>query len=242
MNTQETALAVATSPTIITPRIIPAGRNIMLDLETLSSDPGGAIVTLGAVSFDYTGIRDTFYARIDLQSCIDIGLHTNPATILWWMGQGYTAQKELTSLPRLHINEALRDFAAWALPNGIPIAGLWGNGATFDNVLLSEAYRIAKAKRPWSHRVDKCYRTVKNQFPGVLPIDYGTKHDALDDAVAQTLHLLTIANLAQTGGAYVGFRVCDRKHPSSVRCADVNCHLIEPPSIVEPEVEPTAVS
>jgi exodeoxyribonuclease VIII len=69
---------------------------------------------------------------------------------------------------------------------------IWGNGATFDNVVLRSAYASVGLKPHWHFRGDKCYRTVIN----LLPEDkrpaferHGTHHNALDDAITQARHL-----------------------------------------------------
>lgn len=41
---------------------------------------------------------------------------------------------------------------------------------------------------PWSHRDDRCYRTLKNLRPDVAFEPYDTHHNALDDAFAQATH------------------------------------------------------
>jgi exodeoxyribonuclease VIII len=70
---------------------------------------------------------------------------------------------------------------------------LWGNGAVFDNTILGNAYFITGRKPPWNPWDDRCYRTVKALFKWI-PADerQGTYHNALDDAMHQTKHLIKI--------------------------------------------------
>ena len=44
---------------------------------------------------------------------------------------------------------------------------VWGNGATFDNVILSNAFAACNIERPWSYKSDRCYRTLKSFAPDV---------------------------------------------------------------------------
>ena len=63
--------------------------DIMIDLETLNTTPDAAILTIGAVKFDPFGSEvkepkmDSFYCKVDLDSCDRIGLTTNDDTIAW---------------------------------------------------------------------------------------------------------------------------------------------------------------
>jgi inhibitor of KinA sporulation pathway (predicted exonuclease) len=70
-------------------------------------------------------------------------------------------------------------------------AGIWGNGAAFDNTILAAWFKHFNL--PWDFRKDRCYRTVKNMFPGVPYQFVGTKHNALADATNQAEHLIQIA-------------------------------------------------
>ena len=70
--------------------------------------------------------------------------------------------------------------------------GVWGNGASFDNVILSESYYRAAILRPWPFWKDRCYRTIKTIYPDVELVRSGTHHNALDDARTQAEHLIAI--------------------------------------------------
>jgi exodeoxyribonuclease VIII len=69
---------------------------------------------------------------------------------------------------------------------------VWGNGATFDNVILANAYDACRIRRPWKYYADMCFRTVRNQYPHVQVKRQGTHHNALDDALTQAHHLQAI--------------------------------------------------
>lgn len=161
--------------------------NIMIDLETLGTSPGSVIVTIGAVRFDRNGLKDEFYARIDAKSSVDCGLRLDVSTVMWWLQQGDEARKSLVQ-PGQPLKEVLQSFANWSSEPDT----LWGNGASFDNSLLAEAYRLSGVPQPWKFWNDRCYRTLKGIFPEVPFQRTGTHHDALDDAKSQALHLLEI--------------------------------------------------
>lgn len=160
----------------------------MLDIETLGKNPGSVIVSLGAVKFDHKGVGDTYYTRIDPDSCVRVGLRMDASTVIWWMQQNDSARREICQ-PGQSIQHALKEFSDWI---GGTNPEVWGNGATFDNVLVSEAYLACDIKRPWRYPDERCYRTVKNMFPSVPMQLSGTAHNALDDARNQAEHLIAI--------------------------------------------------
>jgi hypothetical protein len=42
---------------------------------------------------------------------------------------------------------------------------IWGNGANFDNPLLACAFEAAGVRPCYKFFNERCYRTVKNQYP-----------------------------------------------------------------------------
>jgi hypothetical protein len=108
-------------------------------------------------------------------------------TIQWWMQAGrWQARESILLMPEVGIHEALMGFAEWyGEDKELPV---WGNGATFDNVILATAYKACRLELPWSYKADRCYRTLRSLAPGVLFEKVGTGHTALDDALAQAWH------------------------------------------------------
>lgn len=161
---------------------------VMLDLETLGKTPGSVIVAIGAVKFAEGQILDRFYERVDAESCVVLGLQMDVSTVMWWLTQDEEARMEITRQGR-PLADVLRSFSSWI---DDPDAEIWGNGASFDNVLLAEAYDRTGLTRPWQYWNDRCYRTVKNLHPERSMKRMGTHHNALDDAESQALHLMEI--------------------------------------------------
>ena len=162
---------------------------VMLDLETMSVSSNAAIASIGAVKFtEEDGIIDKFYRTVDLRTCKAVGLHICPNTIDWWSKQSPEARKALT-IDNISLTQALDEFTEWYGDKKIPV---WGNGAGFDNVIMENAYHAIKAPRPWTGFYDRCYRTVKNLITIEPDVRDGTHHNALDDAIFQTNHLLKI--------------------------------------------------
>jgi len=167
-------------------------RNVMLDLETMGTRPGSAIVAIGAIEFDPQSdqLGRTFYTTNSLASAVDLGLAMDPGTVTWWLAQSDTARKELTEA-KGDLKASLQTFSAWLLGCGSDVR-VWGNGSDFDNVLLGEAYRTIGLKAPWNFWNNRCYRTMKGLAPQVKLTWDGVRHNALDDAKYQARHLQLI--------------------------------------------------
>lgn len=165
----------------------------MLDLETMGTAPGSAILAIGAVEFAHSTILGTFYQKIDLQSAVDLGLVMDPQTVLWWLRQSDASRLEIAQGEGGHIKDVLSDFSNWLRENAIDEEiEMWGNGAAFDNTLLAAAYHKLGMRLPWKYSNDRCYRTVKNLYPDVQMVRDGTHHNALDDARSQAMHLMAM--------------------------------------------------
>lgn len=166
---------------------------VMIDLETLGTAPGSAILSIGAVAFDpvfgSNPAFPPFYANIEPESCAAFGLTSDPRTVKWWEGQSDEAKAALL-VDRLDLPAAIRAFADWW--SKVEGKEVWSFGANFDVVLWEEAIRRVtdvlrprfEAVPPWSYRNVRCARTVM-ALAGVVAENTGTKHNALHDAMAQ---------------------------------------------------------
>ena len=175
--------------------------HFMIDLETMGTAPGSAIVAVGAVAFDAEKIHDTFYKTVSLESAMAWGLTVDPGTIMWWMQQSDAARAEIVEPMYRDLFIALDTMVEWM--RGMPedVSGVWGNGATFDNVLIRAAMEKTGVTPPWKFWQDKCYRTVKGAHPEIDIVKEGTAHKAIDDALSQAKHLMVINKSA--GGIYL---------------------------------------
>lgn len=160
----------------------------MIDLETLGKTPGSIVVALGAVKFGPEGLGETFYSRIDAASCERLGMRMDVSTVEWWLKQEDEARQEIVK-PGRPVEEVLNHYAYWM---GSQNLAVWGNGATFDNVILADAYRRAGIALPWNFWNDRCYRTLKALRDDVKIERTGTHHNALDDARSQAEHAVRI--------------------------------------------------
>lgn len=165
--------------------------HVMLNLETFGIRPDAMIASIGAVKFNPNAvgeINDRFYVLIDPETSSG---SISMSTIRWWMvPDRSTAREQLLADGAVDMVNALDGFAAWLGGDSPPV---WGNGAAFDNVVLASAYRRARIDRPWSHKQDRCYRTLRALAPGApTPLNAGIAHNALDAALWQATSLQMI--------------------------------------------------
>lgn len=171
--------------------------SVMLDLETMGNGSNSAIVSIGAVWFNqydldtYESITPDrkFYIRVNLNSCLDRGLEVTGSTIIWWLQQSEEARRELTESPGAVLEKALLKLQLKFDNRQM----LWGNGATFDNVIIRNAFKACGLEFPLPFYQDMCYRTIKKLRPEIKLHRCGTHHNALDDAISQALHLQRVS-------------------------------------------------
>lgn len=169
--------------------------HVVIDLETMGTSPGSAIVAIGAVSFTDKAIDGHFYQRVCLKSCTDAGLTIDPDTVMWWLKQSDEARLEIAK-PGEPLAEVLQAFTEWITARNLVVGGVlrvWGNGPTLDLALLEESYKVCHRLLPWSFRDERCFRTMRAMFPEVEVNCFdGVAHHALSDAQWQADHLIRI--------------------------------------------------
>ncbi|EMC8779825.1 3'-5' exoribonuclease [Providencia rettgeri] len=173
----------------------------MLDLETMGTKPTAAIVAIGAVFFNpETGeLGSRFYKVIKLSSSM---MHEDTTvdaeTIIWWMKQSSEARSEIIT-GGTSIISALRELSEFINESSISSSlKVWGNGSSFDNVILRSTYERYDRTAPWMFYNDRDIRTIVDigrsfDFdPKVnMPFD-GVQHNALADAIHQAKYVSAI--------------------------------------------------
>jgi len=166
--------------------------DIMLDIETLDTKASAVVLSIAAVRFDINNedsIGGEFHAHIDIQDSLDIGRTVSGSTLLWWLGQEEDARMRVSHARREPAKDVVEQLARF-IKNGDRV---WGNGAAFDNAIISNLFSHVGVKQSWRFSNDMCYRTMKNLYPQVAQPQFaGVRHDALDDAIHQARHLQRI--------------------------------------------------
>lgn len=159
--------------------------HVMLDIETWGKGSYARTVSIGAARFDPMGegVIDCFYAAIDPRSADGTKLEIDTDTVLWWMSaDNASALAKWLAEDKVDIYTAITGFMDWL---GTDIGGVWGNGATFDNVIITNTADKLGLTRPWSHKLDRCFRTLRSFAPDIKAEQEGLSHHALDDAIWQ---------------------------------------------------------
>lgn len=157
--------------------------DVMIDIETLGTSPGAAVLSIGAVMFGQAGLGETFYAPILLSSCTAAGLTIDPGTVTWWMKQSDAARAAAFREDAEALPVVLYRFTAWFTESGAERT--WCHGATFDAPLLEAAYKVCGMTPPWKYWNVRDTRTLYEQAGVKVDRERGTHHNALDDARVQ---------------------------------------------------------
>ena len=166
-------------------------RDIMLDIETLSTDSNAAVTTISAVEFNLeTGeIGNEFEVALDLKPQVEKGAVIDSSTVVWWFSQAKEAIIDL-----FNINKPGNDLALMLLnefvkscnhaPNNMRI---WGNGCGFDNVIVRNLYKRLGKEFTLPYWCDNDVRTLVS-LGNIDTRNFkfeGTKHRGIDDCKHQ---------------------------------------------------------
>ena len=166
--------------------------DIMIDIETLSTDNNASILTIGAVKFFRTNFKITskFYKRITQESNKYYDRHFNENTINWWNTQDEQAKKEIfENKDRINLSTALQELSIFCRG----ARAIWANGICFDINILESAYEACNLDVPWKFWNIRDVRTIYdiadvnlNNFKRQNNL-LDNHHNALDDCETQLL-------------------------------------------------------
>lgn len=151
--------------------------DLMVDIETLSTRPNAAILSIAAVPFNPQSGKyssEHFYQEID-ESCYGTEFHIDPKTVAWW--EGRAAYRPHGTTPPNIVLEAFSDYLTQLRPTYI-----WANSPSFDLIILKEAFRFYNIVWPhdfWNERDARTIRALGNA-PKFKPT-----HNAIQDCLLQ---------------------------------------------------------
>ena len=174
--------------------------HLMIDLETMGTNPDAPIVSIGAVFFEpKTGqTGPAFYETISLESSMGYGCIPDASTIEWWLKQSSEARSAIL-MDTISLDDALLQFAEFVRDSAPPAyTQLWGNGASFDNVLLRRSFERISVPCELKFFNDRDVRTMVELGKAIginprqeIPFD-GEQHNALADALHQVKYVSAI--------------------------------------------------
>lgn len=166
---------------------------VMLDTETLSTEPNAIIVSLGGVKFTIDeGITDRFYITIDPKSSESYGLVKDQSSIDWWKKQSKDAILAWAGSD-ITLVDAMTSFKKWY---GSKALTTWGHGIDFDFPIIRSSLSAVGMQCPWKFWNQMDSRTIfalvgdgikTNQLERV-----GEFHNAQVDAETQAIALIEI--------------------------------------------------
>ena len=177
--------------------------HLMVDIEAFGKKADSPVVSIGAVFFDpSTGNTGSeFYKVISLESAMASGGVPDASTIIFWLKASPEARSELVMDDAIPLDDALlqlNEFIAENAANGPEYVQVWGNGATYDNVLLEASYDRTGIRCPWKFWNNRDVRTVVELGKAVgcepryeIPFD-GEPHKAISDALHQVKYVSAI--------------------------------------------------
>lgn len=176
-----------------------ASKDVMIDIETLSTDPAEALVlSIGVLEFDCSDAAGPRFLKEALwtPSIVEQLLHgrkVDRSTQDWWRAQpaetqAHWANPEIlcdVKTALLGLGNFLRDVAP---------TRLWANGIVFDLGILENLYRSYGLETPWRYNIARDARTFYDIVPSTRQLGAGDAnaciaHHPIGDCKSQVIRL-----------------------------------------------------
>ena len=173
-------------------------KDVMLDIETLSTRNDALVLSIGAVKFDCIGkdgpwFGDQFFVVPSLIEQIMIGRHVDQKTQEFWQKQPLAASSHWNGpgVVPFKTYEALRDLSEFIKD----APRVWANGIVFDIGILTSLYQSQNMAVPWKYNAVRDARTFydtnasrRTVDPGI-PVEDFIAHHPLGDCKMQIIKL-----------------------------------------------------
>lgn len=167
----------------------------MLDLETASTRPDAAILSIAIAPFNPDATQpapevNTFYEVINFVSCFLEGDHIDEDTQRWWMRQDAAAKMELLTYQGSPVRKVISDAYNYLcyLAEQYELV-VWSQGIDFDFPIFEHAIKkyVDPNELPYKYWNKRDVRTVLRWHDiDCRSIErMGTAHNALDDCLTQ---------------------------------------------------------
>ena len=174
----------------------------MVDIETGSTSPESAILSIGACIFDPKVVNtadelraNSFSAVISFESNEAANREFSGGTMKWWLQQSQEAIAGLFEGNITQLNSALVEFKTWVNSHVPQPVYVWAKSPSFDVVILESAFKQAKQIWPFQFWNTRDVRTIETlafpNGPDELPLREGVHHRAVDDAIYQAICVQT---------------------------------------------------
>ncbi|MDC8457840.1 3'-5' exonuclease [Marinobacter sp. DS40M6] len=172
----------------------------MIDIETLDTRPSAVVIAIGVVLFNrrepsikMKGLHLVFGKKEFRDEQIMMGRTVDKKTVIWWKGQEPAAKKIFKQANVKSMTDMFEKLTAFLTQGDVKYL-IWGNGASFDNTIVTSLYDSFGLEAPWKFWNDRCFRTFKGEHGHIArpPEFQGVKHNAEDDARQQARYLQAI--------------------------------------------------
>jgi hypothetical protein len=173
--------------------------DIMVDLETLGNTKDASMIQIAAAKFNIeTGkILEEFNFYIDIEKTEE--LNTTGSTLRWWLKNHPELFTKIVNNGIVSEKTALELLHEFISKEEDPY--LWGNGILFDNAIIQNKMKQYGLEYPIFFRNDRDVRTIvdlvskklgmdNKAFIEEYSIDFGDRHDALNDVKAQISYVV----------------------------------------------------
>ena len=159
---------------------------MMLDIETLGTNVGCVVLSIGAVAFEKGAMvpLDDMHVVLDQTLQKMMGLKENPSTVEWWKSQSPEAWQSATENP-VKVQDALAQLGRFYAKHKPRVT--WTQGNNFDPPILEHLYGVLKLPPPWKFWAVRDTRTFYDVHDfDVRKVDRAnTYHNARDDCLHQ---------------------------------------------------------
>ncbi len=145
---------------------------MMVDLETLDTEPSAVVLSIGAVIWETAPDADdpdtlawiergNFMRVIEFQTQLERGRTMSERTLLWWMQQDADAQAEAFASVRWPIHQVMQQFEEFAgVGTQLGVNAYWASPSTFDFPIWEDLSKMAGITEPWHYRQVRDVRTL----------------------------------------------------------------------------------
>lgn len=174
--------------------------DIMIDIETLGTSSNAVIATIGAMKFNRRDRlkpfeeMNSFYRRINTESCSSLGMEISEETVKWWETQDEKSRDEIYNPSnRVSIQEALQELSNFI--GNYPFTFIWAQGPHFDCTILENAYRKCNIPLPWKFwNVRDCRTILDISSVRLKDVQGEYPHHSLYDCYKQIIAVKTGLN------------------------------------------------
>lgn len=170
-------------------------KDVMIDIETLSTDSNALITTISCVQCDIRNgkIGESKEIGIELDQQLKNGAVLDKDTVIWWLSQNKDAIISMIEIEKIDVTVALSELNIWFIGLADKLGcktkdlKLWGNGSSFDNTIVRNLYKRSNIEFVIPYYNDRDVRTLvdlydidtrKYEFKGI-------KHNGIDDCKHQ---------------------------------------------------------